>query len=213
MSEAFTTIVADPAWPYRDALTMSKTKRGAATNYPTMSIEAIRALATPDRRDGRGRSISPATLAGHQIAPNAHLYLWTTNAFMGEAHDVARAWGFLPRTILTWVKPRIGMGFYFRNTTEHVIFAVRGKLRTRRKNQRTDFAAPVGAHSAKPAIFYEIVESMSPGPYLELFARERRAGWTSWGNELGLIAPATPLDEPPLPFDNDAHPETLVEWS
>jgi N6-adenosine-specific RNA methylase IME4 len=122
-------------------------------------------------------------VAGFDVADRAHLYLWVTNAFMAEGHTVAKAWGFVPRTILTWVKPRIGMGHYFRNTTEHVIFGVRGSLPTKRKNARTDFTAPMGRHSEKPEMFYRLIESMSPGPYLELFARRAAPGWDTWGNE------------------------------
>jgi N6-adenosine-specific RNA methylase IME4 len=176
----FRTITADPPWNYRDrvgpGLGMGadriRGRRGAAGYYDLMSLEQIVAL-------GAG-----GTVAGFQASQNAHLYLWTTNAFMEQAHVVARAWGFLPRTVLTWVKPQIGMGHFFRNTTEHVVFAVRGSLPLHVKNQRTDFTAPRGRHSEKPEAFFEIVERCSPGPYLELFARKARPGWTAWGNEV-----------------------------
>lgn len=218
---AFVTIMADPPWQYRDGLTMSAVKRGAASNYRTMSVEAICDLYTPSRVNGRG-TYSTATLAGHPVAKDAHLYLWTTNAFMEQAHQVAVAWGFLPRTILTWIKPRIGMGHYYRNTTEHIVFAVRGKLPTRRKDQPTHFEAPVGRHSEKPEQAYEIVERMSPGPYLELFARRPRANWTVWGNEVtGNGRRAHDEREPPLPLPEDipeswkpftTWPEPPIEW-
>jgi N6-adenosine-specific RNA methylase IME4 len=141
----FRTITADPPWNYRDrvgpGLGMGadriRGRRGAAGYYDLMSLEQIVAL-------GAG-----GTVAGFQASQNAHLYLWTTNAFMEQAHVVARAWGFLPRTVLTWVKPQIGMGHFFRNTTEHVVFAVRGSLPLHVKNQRTDFTAPRGRHSEK----------------------------------------------------------------
>ena len=126
----------------------------------------------------------------------AHLYLWTTNAFMAEAHELAKAWGFVPKTIITWVKikqggerfgdVRIGMGHYWRNATEHVLFCVRGKpaLKTLRRNQPTVFFAERSQHSAKPQEFYDLVEGMSPGPRLELFARTPRDGWAVWGDEV-----------------------------
>lgn len=192
----FTTVVADPPWQYRDKVHAARVRgvkaaeyghgadkirgrRGAEGYYPTMSVEEICALADP-----------PRTLAGFPIVDNAHLYLWTTNAFIDQAHLVARSWGFEPRTILTWVKPGIGMGYYFRNNTEHVIFAVRGHLRTQRRNVPTAFHAPKSKrHSEKPEAFYDIVEAMSPGPYLELFSRRSRAGWTVWGNEVVEMAP------------------------
>ncbi len=118
-------------------------------------------------------------------AKDAHLYVWTTNAFMVEAHMIASSWGFEVRTILTWVKPSIGMGHYFRNNTEHILFAVRGKLPPLRRNCPTWFAAPKGQHSEKPEEFFAIVESMSPEPRLELFGRGMRPNWTVWGYEAG----------------------------
>lgn len=160
----FTTIVADPPWNYRDRL--GDGPRGAASHYDCMPLEEICAMPV-----------------GQVVTPDAHLYLWTTNGFMVEGHKVAEAWGFRVRTILTWVKPQIGLGHFFRNTTEHVLFAVRGKLHLKRHDLRTDFTALRTKHSAKPEMFFDIVESASPGPYLELFARRPRAGWTLWGNE------------------------------
>ena len=103
---------------------------------------------------------------------------------MVQAHDLAATWGFVPKTILTWIKPRLGMGHYFRNNTEHVVFAVKGSLRTLRKDCRTAFEAQQGRHSEKPAAFYDMVESMSPGPYLDVFARKQRFGWDAWGAEV-----------------------------
>lgn len=172
---AFTTIVADPPWPYNDKLMSGnsgfggrrKNKRGAANHYPTMTLDALRELPVK-------------TVA----APNSHLYLWTTNAFMEEALELMFLWGYSHKTILTWVKPQIGMGHYFRNTTEHVLFGVRGKLRTLQRNVPTAFYAKRTVHSAKPEVFYGIVERMSPGPYLELFARRARPGWVALGDEV-----------------------------
>jgi N6-adenosine-specific RNA methylase IME4 len=166
----YRTICADPPWAYRDKLSSVNAghprHRGADSHYQTMPLEWIKDLPV------------------HTIAEaDAHLYLWTTNAFMVEGHEVARAWGFQPRTILTWVKTQIGMGHYFRNNTEHVIFAVRGSLPTNRKDVPTAFTAPRGAHSAKPECFIDLVESMSPGPYVEIFSRRHRLGWDVWGNE------------------------------
>lgn len=189
----FATIAADPPWKYRDLVHATRVRgikvaeygfgadkirgrRGAEGYYPVMTIEEIAALPV-----------------GHSAAPNAHLYLWCTNAFIEPAHVVARAWGFEPRTILTWVKPGIGMGHFYRNNTEHVIFAVRGRLPVLRHNQPTAFTAPKSRiHSQKPNRFFEIVETMSPGPYLELFARATRAGWVGWGNELRETSPSCP---------------------
>lgn len=144
--------------------------------YPVMSMESLKALKV-------------------QSSENAHLYLWATNAFMVEAHELARAWGFKPKTILTWVKvhnndrSRVSMktGYYFRGATEHVVFATKGSLRL----QDTSIGLPtaylwprIGQHSRKPDAFYDLVEHASPGPYLELFARRTRPGWDVWGNEV-----------------------------
>lgn len=215
MSEPFKVVLADPPWQYRDRVGPGfgfgadriRGRRGAAGYYPTMSVEQICDLYAPSRVNGTG-SYSYGRIARHPIAHDAHLYLWATNAFMEQAHQVAIAWCFTPRTILTWIKPRIGMGHYYRNTTEHVIFAVRGKLPTLRKDQPTHFEAPVGRHSEKPQRLYEIIESMSPGPWLELFARRQREGWVAWGDELEVGDPA----EPPLPFV-EALPEPPVSWT
>ena len=88
------------------------------------------------------------------------------------------------KTMITWAKTQIGMGMYFRNTTEHALFGVRGRLKCLRRDVPTHFVAPRGSHSAKPEAFYDIVESMSPGPYLDVFARRLRLGWDCWGNEV-----------------------------
>lgn len=181
-SRDFATIVADPPWKYRDKVHAARVRgvkeigygadkirgrRGAEGYYPVMSNEEIAALPV-----------------GEVAAPNAHLYLWVTNAFVDVAFSLARGWGFEPRTMLTWVKPGIGMGHYYRNNTEHVVFAVRGKLGDARHNCPTSFVASKSKiHSRKPEEFFKIVESMSPGPYLEMFARIPREGWEAWGNE------------------------------
>lgn len=184
----YRTIAADPPWPYKDAgkesSTLIKTvkvdggiaKGVAIEDYPIMSIEELCALPVTD-----------------VAAVNAHLCLWTTNAFMDEAHDVARAWGFTPKTIITWVKvkadgtPSMKTGYYFRGATEHCIFAVRGSLRP-----RTNIAIPtafihprIHQHSAKPDAFYrDVVRPVSYPRALEMFARKPRKGWDVWGNEV-----------------------------
>ena len=185
MSGEFRTIVADPPWQYSGGGPKAYAPDGnfegrlspasgvdSAQRYGAMSSEEICALQPP-------------------AAENAHLYLWTTNSFMVEAHEVARVWGFEPKTILTWGKvkqdgsPSMKMGYYFRGATEHVVFAVRGSLRL-----RTERALPtlllwprIPGHSVKPDAFYDLVEEASPGPFLELFARRARLGWERWGDE------------------------------
>ncbi len=163
----YRTIVVDPPWAYRDRL--GDGPRGASSHYSCASVGEICAIPV-----------------GEWAESNAHLYLWATNAFMIEAHQLAQAWSFRQRTILTWVKSYIGMGYYFRNSTEHVLFCVRGTLDTLRKDQPTHFEGENEGrrHSQKPAAFYDMVESMSPGPYLDVFARKQRFGWDAWGAEV-----------------------------
>jgi len=157
----YRTIVIDPPWRYGN----QGTRNAAEKQYPTMTVAEI-LKHTPMPADGP-----------------AHLYLWTTNSFIEQAFYLMRQWGFRYKTMLTWVKPQIGMGNYYRNNTEHVLFGVRGKLLTLRKDVPTAFTASRGRHSEKPDLFYDIVESMSPGPFLELFARRVRLGWHGAGNE------------------------------
>lgn len=161
----YATILADPPWKYRDKLDMEYVS-GAEHHYPCMSTDEIKSTPLPP------------------IADNAHLYLWTTNAFMLQAHFVCMAWGFEPKTIITWIKDRMGMGMYYRNTTEHLIFAVRGRLPCKRHDMLTHYHGPRKAHSEKPRLFYQVIEDMSPGPYVELFARVRRDGWDAFGNQV-----------------------------
>ncbi len=178
----FQTVVADPPWQYTDKVNAKNAiagegRRGAAGHYATMSITEVCALGT-----------FPGWVAGYPVAKNAHCYLWVTNAFMREGFSVLDAWGFSQRTILTWVKPGIGMGHYFRNNTEHVLFGVRGSLPARVRNLPTAFTGPRRAHSQKPAEFFRLVEALSPGPYLELFSRTERPNWKSWGLERGTMS-------------------------
>lgn len=158
----FRTIVADPPWRYGNG----STRNAARKHYPTMTVEEVCALDIESRAHDE-----------------SHLYLWTTNNFLREAFDVVDAWGFEYKTCLTWVKPQMGMGNYFRGGTEHVLFGVRGGMRTQSRSLVNWFEASRGRHSAKPQHFYELVEKASPGPFLEMFARARRLGWTGWGNE------------------------------
>jgi len=187
----FRCIVADPPWKYGAKRpfgasrefrpnSWNNTDIGAMTKYALMSTKDICSLPVVDVAD-----------------KNAHLYLWTTNAFMREAHDVVEAWGFKQKTILTWCKvkpdgtPSMKMGYYFRGATEHCLFAVRGKMRLNVRTLPTAFLWPrIGQHSRKPDAFFDMVETATPGPYLELFARRIRPGWTCWGNEVNQDAPA-----------------------
>jgi N6-adenosine-specific RNA methylase IME4 len=154
----FRTLVVDPPWDYE---WLSLAGR-AAPGYATMSHEKLLALPVESWAED-----------------NSHLYLWVTNNFMTRGVDLMARWGFQHKTVLTWVKPRWGLGSYFRNSTEHVLFGVRGEMRTRSDSIATHFEAPMGEHSEKPEKFYEIVREASHGPYGEAFQRQPRLDFTN----------------------------------
>lgn len=180
----YRTIVADPPWPMKDTGPQTHAGTGCwrpadagkSTRIPyrTMTLEEIAALPVADL-----------------AADDAHLYLWATNRFIEAAYATVRAWGFRPSTLLTWCKPPMGLGFggAYANTTEFVLFAKRGRLAPRNRWHSTwlEASRPYEnggiAHSAKPEAFLDIVEQVSPGPYVELFARRARFGWDYWGDE------------------------------
>jgi N6-adenosine-specific RNA methylase IME4 len=112
------------------------------------------------------------------------LWLWTTNAFLRDAFRVLDAWGFQEKTVLTWVKDRLGVGDWLRGQTEHCLLAVRGNPVVTLTNQSTILNSQRGEHSEKPDAFYRLVESLCPGSKVELFARTPRPGWVPWGNEV-----------------------------
>lgn len=172
----FATFVADPPWHYGN----SSTRNAAAKHYPTMTLDEICDL-----------DIVPT-----RAADKSHLYLWTTSSHLPEAFSVMEAWGFDYKTYLVWVKPQIGMGNYFRVSTELVLFGVRGGMRTNDRSLRNHFTADRRKHSAKPLEFHDLVMKASPGPYMELFSRcaadelltgctcsKCRLGWAVWGNQ------------------------------
>lgn len=159
------TVYADPPWP-----TYQHGKLGAASKYPLMSMDAIRQMPV-----------------GDLVEDDAHLWLWTTNAALEEAYAVARAWGFEPRSIFTWVKPRLGLGNYLRNATEQLLFATKGRAPILFKGQPNWSFLPLQDHSHKPEELFAIIERCSPGPYAELFARRRPPSdkrWLVWGDSI-----------------------------
>ena len=158
----FATILVDPPWP----------AQSGEKYYRTMSLARIKALPV-----------------GALAARDAHLWLWTTNALLPTAYEVAEAWGFTVRSPLTWVKFRLGLGgrYQLRNATEQLLFCTRGKAPLGSRSQPTWFNAPVQEHSRKPAEQFAIIERVSPGPYLELFARRRpesNQSWAVWGDQV-----------------------------
>lgn len=164
----FRVIAIDPPWRYEKRKD-DGTHRAALT-YPDMSVEEICALPVAERAHG-----------------DCVLWLWTTNAFVRDAYRCLDAWGFTEKTILTWVKDRMGTGDWLRGKTEHCILAVRGKPVVTLTNQTTALVAPMREHSRKPDEFYSLVEALCPGSKLEMFAREPRDGWATWGAESTLF--------------------------
>lgn len=161
----FATIMIDPPWDWGDEGDQDQLGR-ARPDYATMSKEQLLALPLPDLSD-----------------VDCHLYLWITNRSLPKGFDLIERWGFRYITMITWAKPHFGMGNYFRGQTEQVLFAVKGSQPLKRKDVGTLFQAPRGpnGHSSKPPEFYQLVESCSPGPYLEMFSRSEREGWKTWG--------------------------------
>lgn len=172
----FATILADPPYRFSNRTGKVAPEHGRLHRYKTMSFEEIAGLPVSD-----------------VAAQNAHLYLWVPNALLPMGIGVMNIWGFTYKTNLIWYKVRQdggpdgrGVGFYYRNVTEVCLFGVRGKMRTGAAGRRQVnlFTSRKREHSRKPEELYPIIEACSPGPYLELFAREPRRGWTSWGDEV-----------------------------
>jgi len=177
----FKTILADPPWDVQQ-----KGRLGAATHYRLMTLDAI-----------KGMPVSELAAA------DAHCWLWVTNATLRAGYDVMEAWGFTPRSPLTWIKPRLGLGQYLRNATEHLILGTRGQAPVNFKAQPTWMFAPLQEHSHKPEEQYAVIERISDGPYLELFARRRppsSGDWSVWGNEID-----GDISIPGYPVPSDKH--------
>ena len=159
----YKTILADPPWDIQQ----KGKSRGAIRHYNLMTLDRIKAMPIADL-----------------VEENAHCWLWVTNATLEAGYEVLRAWGFEPRSIYTWCKPRLGLGTYLRNCTEHLLLGTRGKAPIQFKGQMNWGFMPLQNHSHKPEEVYDIIERCSEGNYLELFARRPRHGWGIWGNEV-----------------------------
>lgn len=155
-------LVVDPPWQY-EKRAEDATHRGRCL-YPTMTIQEIMDMEIPAEE-------------------NAILWLWTTNAFLHEAYHIIEGWDFTPKTVLTWVKDRMGTGDWLRGKTEHCILAIRGKPVIDLSNQTTVLNAPLREHSRKPDEFYDMVNNLCPGRKIDIFSREAREGWDQWGCE------------------------------
>lgn len=172
----FGTILADPPWRFANRTGKMAPEHKRLMRYETMSMQDIYELPI-------------AQLA----LPESHLYLWVPNALILEGLETMKRWGFTYKTNIIWHKIRKdggpdgrGVGFYFRNVTEMILFGVRGSIRTLSPGRRqvNFIATRKREHSRKPDELYNIIEKCSPGPYLELFARHRRKGWEQWGDEI-----------------------------
>ena len=183
--QRFATILADPPWRFQNRTGKMAPEHRRLSRYDTMTLEDIAGLPVP-----------------RLAAERAHLYLWVPNALLAEGLRVLEAWGFTYKTNIVWHKIRKdggpdgrGVGFYFRNVTELVLFGVRGKdIRTLAPGRRQVNIVKTRKreHSRKPDELYGIIQECSPGPYLELFARGTRAGWTSWGTQSEAYFPSWP---------------------
>lgn len=184
--QKFKTILADPPWQFQNRTGKVAPEHKRLNRYPTMSLDDIKALPVAEVAED-----------------TSHLYLWVPNALLLEGLEVMKAWGFQYKTNIIWEKIRNdgapdgrGVGFYFRNVTEILLFGVRGtNVRTLDpgRSQVNLIRSKKREHSRKPDEMIDLIERCSPGPYLELFARGVREGWTLWGNQAnGNYAPDWP---------------------
>jgi N6-adenosine-specific RNA methylase IME4 len=173
--QPFGTVLADPPWRFSNRTGKVAPEHRRLARYTTLTTKEIAALPV-----------------AQLMAPRSHCYLWVPNALLAEGLMVMENWGFTYKANLVWHKVRKdggsdgrGVGFYFRNVTELVLFGARGQLRTLGPGRRQVnlLATRKREHSRKPDELYELIERCSPGPHLELFARHNRQGWTAWGDE------------------------------
>lgn len=175
--QRFSTVLADPPWRFQNRTGKVAPEYKKYSRYETLSLEEIKNMPISSITEER-----------------AHLYLWVPNALLQEGLDTMKAWGFEYKSMITWVKitkkgdvHKGGVGFYFRNATEQLLFGVKGKnVRTLKagRTQPNVIISERTRHSAKPEEQYNIIENCSWDSYLELFARQKRQGWISWGNEI-----------------------------
>jgi len=176
--ERFATVLADPPWRFTNRTGKVAPEHKRLARYPTMALAEICALPVADH-----------------LEKTAHCYLWIPNALLPEGLKVMEAWGFTYKSNIVWHKVRKdggsdgrGVGFYFRNVTELILFGIRGpnpRTREAGRSQVNLISTRKREHSRKPDEQYPIIEACSPGPYLELFGRGRRNNWTVWGNQAG----------------------------
>lgn len=173
--QPFGAVLADPPWRFQNRTGKVAPEHRRLSRYDTLATDEIASMPVAE-----------------VVAARSHCYLWAPNALLSTGLAVLEAWGFTYNAMLVWAKRRKdggpdgrGVGFYFRNVTEPVLFGTRGKLRTLAAGRRQVnlIETRKREHSRKPDELYPIIEACSPGPYLELFARYPRSGWQVWGNE------------------------------
>lgn len=172
----FRTILADPPWQFQNRTGKVAPEHKRLTRYGTMTLNEIKGLPVRDI-----------------VEETAHIYLWVPNALLPDGIAVLQAWGFQYKSNIVWHKIRKdggsdgrGVGFYFRNVTELILFGVRGKSARTLQPGRTQvnyLSSRKREHSRKPDEQYRLIEACSPGPFLEMFARGERKGWAAWGNQ------------------------------
>ena len=177
----FATILADPPWQFTNRTGKMAPEHKRLSRYPTLSLPEI------------------IEIPVNSVTNNdSHLYLWVPNALLEEGLKVMHAWGFKYKTNIIWSKIRKdggpdgrGVGFYFRNTTEILLFGLKGRMRTLAPGRRqvNIIQSQKREHSRKPDEQYDLIQSCSPGPYLELFARGPQPGWEVWGNQANHYEP------------------------
>ncbi|MGQ0765964.1 MAG: MT-A70 family methyltransferase [Gemmatimonadota bacterium] len=182
----FRTVLADPPWRFQNRTGKMAPEHKRLNRYGTMSLDDIMELPV-----------------AQVVQERAHLYLWVPNALILEGLEVMRRWGFVYKTNLVWYKTRKdggpdgrGVGFYFRNVTELLLFGSRGlnnRTRSAGRTQTNIIVSRKREHSRKPDQQYELIERCSPGPYLEMFARHHRDQWCQWGDEAPLYPEQLPL--------------------
>lgn len=198
-NRSFGTILADPPWQFANRTGKMAPEHKRLSRYSTLTLQEI-------------KEIPIALVAGEK----SHLYLWVPNALLAEGLEVMEAWGFEYKTNIIWHKIRKdggpdgrGVGFYFRNTTEMVLFGVRGSLRTLAPGRRqvNIIKSMKREHSRKPDELYGIIEACSSGPYLELFARGKRKGWFQWGNQVEGYQPNWAT------YSNHSQRQTVIDFA
>ena len=167
-NKKYQVIYADPPWSYKNKKTGGSMVSGSMAKYSTMSLQDICNLSIQDIAD-----------------KNSVLFLWVTVPLIEEGFEVLNAWGFKYKTMITWRKiMSLGMGYWYRGQTEHLLLGVKGKVKAFRIQKPNFIQCKVGKHSQKPQEFRELIEMTGLNPKIELFAREKTEGWDVWGNEV-----------------------------